>query len=154
MVAIDLSHNQLQGQPFAILAKLTKLTYLALSNNELTGPLSPALGNLTHLHGLHLANNAFTGNVPLIQLSKLEKLSTYFSLVEINLTALCIVSSNNMSRLIHSFLLAGLPETFRAENNILSGTLDTAITDFRSIGKFPIIQVFFQTDQHHSLVLL
>ena len=111
VVAVDLSHMELNGQIPAELSKLDALAVLRLGNNQLTGAIPPALGALTELRTLVLENNALTGETPL-------ELAALRTLVSLRL------GGNELTGSTEQFATLANLRVLALEDNLLTGNID------------------------------
>ncbi|XP_044472668.1 receptor-like protein 9DC3 [Mangifera indica] len=77
--AIDLSHNNFQGEIPGILQNFKSLIVLNFAHNSLTGEIPSALENLKALESLDLSSNKLYGSIP----AQLESL-TFLSLLNLS----------------------------------------------------------------------
>ncbi|RCV07455.1 hypothetical protein SEVIR_1G250300v4 [Setaria viridis] len=113
-IALDLSHNKLEGSIQTEIRNLKNLVELHLESNMLSGEIPSSLGECQLLQNLYLANNLFTGSIPL-------------ALEEMKGLEILDLSRNNFSGQIPEFLenLSSLSHLNLSFNNF-SGEVPTS----------------------------
>ena len=111
VIALDLTHMELNGRIPAELSTLDGLAVLRLGDNQLAGSIPGALGALTELHTLVLENNALTGEIP-------QELDALQALVSLRL------GGNELTGRTAQFATLANLRVLAVGNNLLTGEID------------------------------
>ena len=111
VIALDLTHMELNGRIPAELSTLDGLAVLRLGDNQLAGSIPGAAGALTELHTLVLENNALTGEIP-------QELDALQALVSLRL------GGNELTGRTAQFATLANLRVLAVGNNLLTGEID------------------------------
>ena len=111
VIALDLTHMELNGRIPAELSTLDGLAVLRLGDNQLAGSIPGALGALTELHTLVLENNGLTGEMP-------QELDALQALVSLRL------GGNELTGRTAQFATLANLRVLAVGNNLLTGEID------------------------------
>ncbi len=134
---INLTDNGLSGMIPGSIGRLLEVEILWLGRNHLTGFIPSSIGNLVNIDDLDLSDNQLTGDIPssLGNLDLCVELalsgnrltgSIPFSLGQMEKLGLLDLSDNQLTGSIPTSLGQSSITFFYLNNNLLSGTIDTA----------------------------